>query len=600
MKTNKTPGSDGLPTEFYKQFWVHIKDILLKSLNEAYEKGKLSYSQRRGIIKLLYKKNDKTPLNNWRPISLLNTDYKILAHVLANRLKNVIEKLINTDQTGYIKGRFIGQNIRVIQDVIDLLENNNTEGGILFLDFRKAFDTVNHKFLKKTLEAAKFGSSFIRWIDTMYNNAEACVTNNGWTSKPLFIGRGIRQGCPLSALLFLLVVEVLANKIRKNKEYGIEIELTEDKKEYVQLTQLADDTSIFAKNEFAIIQIVNEVEQFGRVSGLALNKEKTEGLWLGCGKNRMDNLAGLNWNQKEVKALGVYFGYDKKEIEQKNWQTKVDRIKCILKRWSRRDLSFKGRVNIIKCLGLSQINYLLSALCTPKWVLNEVNKEFFSFIWKYKRDKIARKVMINEMQSGGINMIDVKTFNTSMKATWISKLYNGQNEKWTAIPRKLMSKCELKFLLNMNTEMEKQIPINLPQFYKEVIMAWHLSGGGIKAPQNANDYRREMIWGNKYILSKGKTLFYEHWKNSGINFVDNLLTNDGKFKPATEILKLLKNKKNWLIEYNTIINSIPKTWKEDLENNCYSKVKTRIEPFLMTKEYSNITYQIHQKNSINC
>ena len=78
-----------------------------------------------------------------------------------------------------------------------------------------------------------------------------------------------------------------------------------------------------------------------------------------------------------MKALGVYFGYDKKEIEQKNWQTKVDRIKCILKRWSRRDLSFQGRVNIIKCLGLSQINYLLSALCTPKWVLNEVNKEFF-------------------------------------------------------------------------------------------------------------------------------------------------------------------------------------------------------------------------------
>ena len=111
----------------------------------------------------------------------------------------------------------------------------------------------------------------------MYNNAEACVTNNRWTSKPLFIGRGIRQGCPLSALLFLLVVEVLANKIRKNKEYGIEIELTEDKKEYVQLTQLADDTSIFAKNEFAIIQIVNEVEQFGRVSGLALNKEKLKG-----------------------------------------------------------------------------------------------------------------------------------------------------------------------------------------------------------------------------------------------------------------------------------------------------------------------------------
>ena len=176
-------------------------------------------------------------------------------------------------------------------------------------------------------------------------------------------------------------------------------------------------------------------------------------------------------------------------------------------------------------------------------------------------------------------MIDVKTFNTFMKASWITKLFYGQNKTWTAILRKWMSRCELKFLLNMNTDMEKQIPIKLPQFCKEVIMAWHLSGGGIKAPQNANDYRKEMIWGYKYVLSKGKTLLYEHWKNSGINFVDNLLTHDGKFKSAIEILKQLKNKRKWLIEYNTIISAIPKTWKEDLENNCYSKVKTRIEPF---------------------
>ena len=91
----------------------------------------------------------------------------------------------------------------------------------------------------------------------------------------------------------------------------------------------------------------------------------------------MDNLAGLNWNQEEEKALGVYFRYDKKEIEKKNWLAKVNRIKYIIKMWPRRDLCFQGRVNIIKCLGFSQINNLLSAICTPKWVLNVVNKDFF-------------------------------------------------------------------------------------------------------------------------------------------------------------------------------------------------------------------------------
>ena len=149
--------------------------------------GELSSSQKKGILSLLYKKNDKSKLANWRPISLLNTHYKILAHVLANRLKKVINKLIHTDQTGYLKGRSIGQNIRLIQDVIDYFENDNTQGAIIFLDFRKAFDTVNHNFLMRVLEKLNFGQSFIQWVKTIYNKAESCVSNNGWTSKPLQI-----------------------------------------------------------------------------------------------------------------------------------------------------------------------------------------------------------------------------------------------------------------------------------------------------------------------------------------------------------------------------------------------------------------------------
>ena len=104
------------------------------------------------MLSLLFKKNDKHLLKNWRPISLLNTDYKILAHILANRLKSVIGKLIHTDQNGYIKGRNIGYNIRLIQDVFEYFENDNIEGAILFLDFNKAFDTVDHNFLHTVLK----------------------------------------------------------------------------------------------------------------------------------------------------------------------------------------------------------------------------------------------------------------------------------------------------------------------------------------------------------------------------------------------------------------------------------------------------------------
>lgn len=520
-------------------------------------------------------------LNNWRPISLLNTDYKILTQVLANRMKKVINKLISPDQTGYIKGRFIGQNIRVIQDVIDLLEEENTEGALLFLDFKKAFDTISHSFLLKTLKQFNFGNSFLTWVQILYKDAESCITNNGWLSQPIKIQRGIRQGCPLSALLFLLSVEVLALKIKEDKEEGLEINVGSDKKEYLHITQLADDTTLILKNEEAVLNSLEKVRNFGKISGLKINLDKTEGLWLGGGKNRGDNLAGINWDKNVIKALGVFFGYSKRETEIKNWHSKLDKIKLILARWTVRDLTFQGRVQIIKSLALPQLVYLLSSLHVPNWLINEVNKEFFKFIWKNKRDKIGRKVMINNIDGGGIKMVDLKSFHTSLKAVWACRLWQKQSETWTAIPRMYMKHCDINMLMCMNFEKEKHIPIKIPEFYKDVILAWHLCGGGLKAPQNANEIRQQILWGNKYIQSRGKTLFMSSWKNSNINFIEDILSENGHFKSSAEIFDSLNTKRNWIIEYHIIIKSIPKSWKEKLKNvDINTKVKTELTPFL--------------------
>ena len=120
MENNKSPGSDGLPAEFYKLFWQDVNIYLVNALNAAYRKGVLSISQRRGLITLLPKKNKILQcLKNWRPISLLNCDYKIAAKTIASRIKNVIPSLINFDQTGFLKGRTIGENIRLIESIIN-------------------------------------------------------------------------------------------------------------------------------------------------------------------------------------------------------------------------------------------------------------------------------------------------------------------------------------------------------------------------------------------------------------------------------------------------------------------------------------------------
>lgn len=593
MKLNKSPGSDGIPVEFYKIFWEDIKTLLIESINSAYQTGEMTITQRKGILKLLYKKNEKTSLSNWRPISLLNTDYKILAHVLAQRLKKVIHKVIHTDQVGYIKGRNINTNIRLIQDVIDYFEDGKEEGAIIFLDFQKAFDTVNHEFLHKVLSKFNFGASFKKWINIIYKNAQSCVSNNGWISQPFNINRGIRQGCPLSALLFLLVVEILAVQVRTEQNDGLKINVRGEDK-FINITQLADDTTLFVKDKEAIIKNLKLIEDFGEVSGLKLNKEKTEGLWIGVGENRQDMFAGINWKKNCIKALGVYFGYNKKEVELLNWKTKVENVKSCLKCWNSRDLSLQGRVLVIKTIALPKVIYLSSSIHTPDWVVNELNKEFFSFLWRYKRDKIARKVVLNEIENGGLNMIDFKNLNISMKAMWAYKLHTNNEETWTILPKKYFESCGIEKILCMNFENEKHSPIKLPSFYAEVLKSWHLCGGGKKAPQNAYDIRKEIIWGNKYIQSKGKTLYFKNWTQCGINFVDDILNANGKFKTGEEIFHKLNIRINWLSEYQTILKSIPKLWKEKLQTgDMNTKVKKDLVPFLNINK--TITYDLPKK-----
>ena len=165
MESGKSPGSDVFPIEFYKVFWYNISTILLKAITCSNKKRKLSTTQRSGIISLIPK--DKLPysLENWRPITLLNCDYKIFAKAIANLIVKVLISVINSDQTGFLKGRFIGENIRIIEDIINFTDCASKQGLLLFLDFQKAFDSLEWSFIKKSFQYFNFGQSLISWIN---------------------------------------------------------------------------------------------------------------------------------------------------------------------------------------------------------------------------------------------------------------------------------------------------------------------------------------------------------------------------------------------------------------------------------------------------
>ena len=158
FQQNKSPGEDGFTVEFYKFFFHLVGQHLLESFNMAYELGEMSISQRRGIITLIPKDDsDHLDLQNWRPITLLNIDYKIASKALARRIETVLTKLVHPDQTGFMKTRYIGENLRLISDVLEYTKTEGKSGILLSLDFKKAFDTLECSFVKNVLDIFNFG-----------------------------------------------------------------------------------------------------------------------------------------------------------------------------------------------------------------------------------------------------------------------------------------------------------------------------------------------------------------------------------------------------------------------------------------------------------
>ena len=579
LKTNRSPGCDGLTPEFYKSFWGDVKDLVIDSLNEGYAQGELSYSQKRGVIKLLHKKGEKTNLDNYRPISLLNYDYKICTAVLARRVQKIIKNIISNDQCGYIKGRFIGRNIRIIEDVINYCELNENDAAILFIDFKKAFDSLNISFLNKCLEKFGFGEQFLNWVKTIYKNIDSCISINNWLSKSFKMESGIRQGCPLSALLFILAVEFMSSNVKQNKQINgfkflnnLELE--------IKTIQMADDTTLFVNNKSSVQNVLNEIEKFSTVSGITLNKSKTEGIYLG-NSNITDLNPNIKWTNSPVKSLGIYFGKCKKEVENLNWNPKVNKLQNTLNRWKTRKLTFYGKVTIIKTLGISQILYNAACIKVPDSIIKKVDKIIYNFLWDSSKEKVKRNTTTKEMIYGGLNMVNTEAKINVFQIKWIQRLLNGNDDcVWNKFVRKLFEPFGgLNFILELHckeTDVNNIFQGKIPDFYVDIIKVWFKLQDKIRSDTDVTE--NEIIWANKHVRHKGNILYYSKWIKAGITHLKDIVKGN-RFINLVELSKKVKCVSN-IFELHKLIKAIPRNWKDKVNNGNLSAINRQSSTIL--------------------
>jgi hypothetical protein len=566
LSNGKTPGMDGITADFYKLFWIDISQVVLDSINHAFLKGEMSSDQRRGIISLSPKKGKvRSFLKNWRPITLLTVDYKLLAKALALRLGTILPDYIDETQFGYIKDRYIGENIRCIMDLNDLCKKENKQAYGIQIDFEKAFDSVSWDFMFICLEKMNFDPDFIKWVKILYKNTSSCVTNNGHKTDFFELKKGVHQGCPLSALLFIILVQVLQHMLNENKDIkGIKVGNTE-----IKILQMADDTTILTSEIEDIPKILDLLITFQEISGLKTNVDKTIAYVIGQKRDKYppENDFGLKWSKGTINLLGVTLGEDTNLSIDENFKKRIEGIETLTKIWAGRNLSMKGKLTIINSLLVPKLIYPCTILDVPDEIVKQATECIKTFFWNWKQPKIKVDTLVRNIEDGGLKFPCLDCRIKSWKTIWAIRAIRleHKNPLWTRIVDKLLPEgINLTYLLQCKPRakfLEKWCP-NMPIFYRSIIENW------VKVKSDVNyctieSIKKECLWLNRDIVVKNEPLYHANSLQHNLKYVGDVLDANNDFKSANDLNRTFGTNLTFL-DMLRVRLTLPQKWKQIL------------------------------------
>ena len=450
--SDSSPGPDGIPYSIIKLTWTYFGPILLDSWNFAVSTGSLTHSHESSYLKLLPKEGkDLSLLKNWRPITLSNCDFKIITKSLAIKLSKNLNNVICQFQTAYMKNRQITDNLHILQYVAEKSNTPDIASMIVSLDAEKAFDSVEHWYIKEILNRLNLGS-FIGIFELLYRKQQVSIHLNNRIAGNYTIKNGVKQGDALSCILFILAVEPLLRNI--NSDVSIK-GITIHGAPIPKAIAYADDVAciIHPSNE-NLQKIFDHYQIMSSLSGLNLNADKSEIITSDVSRLEYE----LEYNGKKfslsrsdsIKINGIYIGYNVEQARIKNYNKIASALENQLNTWSKRYLTILGKIQIFKTFGLSQILYAGSTIMLSKSEESQLNNLIYKFIWNRNMDgnrapdRIKRSILSTKVKNLGFGMVDFRDVIMSIRVKNVLRLLNNPTQPMGNIIRNNITSSTIK------------------------------------------------------------------------------------------------------------------------------------------------------------
>ncbi|KAG8100647.1 hypothetical protein GUJ93_ZPchr0013g35164 [Zizania palustris] len=437
MPSSKAPGPDGFNGHFFKKCWHIIKDDIFSLCQDFFNHKTDLRPINNSYIILVPKKSNPTMVNDYRPISLVNSVIKIITKLLANRLQPLMPSIIHGNQYGFVKGRSIQDCLAWTFEYTHQCHCSKDPVALLKLDFEKAFDTVEHSTILLMLSHLGFPSCWIRWISSLLLSAHSAVVLNGIIGKFFTCKRGVRQGDPLSPLLFIIASDLLQYVLNEAAARGVVKAPPCHHLDDFPIVQYVDDTIVFLEatqwNVFALKALLNS---FSASTGLKINFDKSCLVPINMERLEAESLAhtfGCGLGSFPFTYLGLPLGIRRPRFQDfTSLISKMEQRLVATSYW----LSFAGRLQIINAVLSALPTYTMCMFHLPVKVVSLIDRIRRQCLWRGssiqnpKLPLVAWRQVCRPKNFGGLGVINLRIQNTALLMKHLAKFYNKQDAPW--------------------------------------------------------------------------------------------------------------------------------------------------------------------------